>query len=175
MGLLEGFATYDAGITRVLADWEALGVFSYVLPFILIFAVTFAILDNVSVFKGRKGINLVIALAVGLLALQFNMVSVFFAEIFPRAGIGLSVVLVALILSGAFIDWDKDSHRWIFFAIGALAFLLVIANAFSSYSFFGTNWWEDYGSAIVVLIIIIGLIVSVMVSNKDGSGTSASK
>lgn len=170
MGLLEGFVTYDAGITKVLADWQSWGVFAYVLPFILIFAVVYAILDNISVFKDRKGINLVIALAVGLLALQFNLVAVFFGEIFPRAGIALSVVLVALILAGAFIKWDDDSgHKWIFFGIGALAFLFVIANSFSSFSAFGSGWWDRYGSAVIILVIVIGLIVSVMVSKKKNS------
>jgi len=168
MNILSGFASYDAGITRVLQDWETMGVFAYVLPFILIFAVVYAILDNVSVFKDRKGINLVIALAVGLLSLQFNSVAVFFGEIFPRAGIGLSVVLVSLILAGAFIDWDNPSHKWIFFGIGALAFLFVVANAFSAYSGYTGNWWNDYGSAIIILVIIIGLIVSVTVSKKEG-------
>ncbi|MEK6919182.1 MAG: hypothetical protein AABW73_04030 [Nanoarchaeota archaeon] len=159
MGLLEGFATYDAGITKVLADWEKMGVFAYVLPFILIFAVTYAILEKIPVFKGKKGINLVVSLAIGLLSLQMNFVAVFFREIFPRAGIGLSVLLVSLILCGAFIDWEGKKHQWIFFGVGAVTFLFIIANAFSAYSGYTTNWWEDYGSAIVILILVITLIV----------------
>ena len=170
MNILSGLASYDAGITKVLKDWETMGVFAYVLPFILIFAVVYAILDNVSVFKDRKGINLVISLAVGLLALQFNYVSVFFGQIFPRAGIGISVILVALILAGAFVDWkDTSWHKWIFFGIGALAFLFVIANSFSAYSGYTNNWWNEYGSAIIILVIIIALIVAVMMSNRTST------
>jgi hypothetical protein len=162
MGLLEGFVTYDAGITKVLADWERYGIFSYVLPFILIFAVTYAILDKIPTFQGKKGINLVIALSVGLLSLQLNFVAVFFREIFPRAGIGLSVLLVALILCGAFITWTNTKHVWIFFAVGALTFLFIIAHAFSAYSGYTTNWWEEYGSAIIILILVITMIVLAM-------------
>lgn len=169
MGLLEGFATYDAGITKVLADWEKMGIFSYVLPFILIFAIVYAILDKVEVFKGKTGINLIISLAVGLLSLQLNFVAVFFREIFPRAGIGLSVLLVALILAGAFVDWDKTSGKgmWIFFGVGALVFLIVIAQAFSAYSGFTTNWWSDYGSAIIILVLVITMIVLAMTMGGD--------
>ena len=171
MGLLEGFATYDAGITKVLADWEKMGIFSYVLPFILIFAVTYAILDKVEVFKGKKGINLVIALAVGLLSLQLNFVAVFFREIFPRAGIGLSVLLVALILAGAFVNWDKGKEgMWIFFGVGAVTFLFILAQAFSAYSGYTTNWWEDYGSAIIILILVIVMIVLAMTMGGEKSG-----
>ena len=169
---LTGLAGSDAGVTKVLADWNNMGVFAYVLPFILIFAVVYAILDNVSVFKDRKGINLVIAVAVGLLALQFNFVAVFFGQIFPRAGMGLSVVLISLILAGAFVKWEDNDkkemspHKWIFFGVGALAFLFVIANAFSAYSNTTTSWWSDYGSAIIIAVILIGLIVAVMISDK---------
>ncbi len=170
MDVLTGLANSDAGVTRVLDDWNRMGIFSYVLPFMLIFAVVYVILDNVSVFKDRKGINLVISVAVGLLSLQFNFVAVFFGQIFPRAGIAISVILVALVLLGAFVKWDDDSwHKWIFFAIGGLAFLFVIMNAFSAYSGTTTNWWNDYGSAIIVLVIVIALIVAVMISSKGNT------
>ncbi|MBS3074697.1 hypothetical protein J4447_04595 [Candidatus Pacearchaeota archaeon] len=173
MGLLEGFVTYDAGIGKVLGDFETLGIFAYVLPFILIFAVVFAVLDKIPIFQGKKGINMVIALAVGLLSLQFNVVTVFFGEIFPRAGIGLSVVIVALILAGAFIKWDDtSSHKWIFFGIGALAFIIITITSLSAFSSPGFNWWDQYGSAIIILLIVIGLVVAVMVS-KGGSGGSS--
>lgn len=170
MGLLEGFVTYDAGITKVLADWEKMGIFAYVLPFVLIFAVTYAILDKIPTFTGKKGINLVIAMAVGLLSLQLNFVAVFFAQIFPRAGIGLAVLLVALILAGAFVNWDKGKEGgWIFFGVGAVTFLFIIANAFSAYSGYTSNWWEAYGSAIIILILVIVMIVLAMTMGKTSS------
>ncbi len=174
MGLIEGFVTYDAGIGKVLSDFESLGVFAYILPFILIFAVVYAILDKIPIFAGKKGINMVIALAVGLLALQFNVVAVFFGEIFPRAGIGLSVVIVALVLAGAFIDWS-DGSKWIFFGIGGLAFIIVTISSLSAYYSGGAGgWWDTYGSAVIILLIVIGLVVAVMVS-RSGNGGSKGK
>jgi len=168
MGLISGYATWGGeNIGFILQDWENMGIFAYVLPFILIFAVVFAILDNIKTFEGRKGINLVIAVAVGLLALQFDFVPRFFAEIFPRMGIGLAVLLVALILAGAFIDWEhgKKAYHWIFFGIGALAFLIIIAASFSEYSLFGSGWRQQYGSAIVVLILKFDLIHKMVVAD----------
>jgi len=174
MGLIDGLATaaYPSTIGDVLRSWESLGVFSYILPFILIFAVVYAILGKVPVFKGKGSLNMVISLAVGLLSLQFEFVPLFFAEIFPRAGIGLSVLLVALILAGAFIDWEGEKTKWfgwIFFGIGAIAFLLIVANSFAAFSFFGSGWWQVYGSAIIVLIVIIALVVAVMIGGKNSS------
>jgi len=157
-----------SSIGGVLQNWESLGIFSYVLPFILIFAVVYAILDKVEVFEGKNSLNMVIALAVGLLALQFEFVPLFFSEIFPRAGIAISVLLVALILAGAFIDWKDEKKRWhwIFFGLAAIAFLLVIANSFAAFSFFGSGWWDDYGSAIIVLVVLIALVTAVMLGGK---------
>ena len=45
-------------IGNMLFQWEQAGVFSYVLPFLLIFAVVFGILSKTGVFK-EKGINIV--------------------------------------------------------------------------------------------------------------------
>ena len=37
-----------------------------------------------------------IALAVAFMSLQFDVVSMFFSELFPRFGVGLSIILVIL-------------------------------------------------------------------------------
>ena len=95
---------YGGTFGNLLAQWEQLGVFSYVLPFLLIFALIFGILQRVDVFKGNKGINAIIALSVSLMSLQFNLVPIFQAEIFPKLGVGLSVILAVIILKGLFLE-----------------------------------------------------------------------
>jgi len=60
------------------------GFFDYVLPFMFIFAVIFGILNAMNLFKDNKGVNAIIACVVGLMALQFGMVSAFFSQIFPK-------------------------------------------------------------------------------------------
>ena len=95
------FATYGyygGAIGDVLNQWEQAGFFSYVLPFLLIFALVFGILSSIQVFKENRAIDAIIALVVGLMALQFEMVPIFFAQVFPRLGVALSVILVILIL-----------------------------------------------------------------------------
>src|SRR3989344_2042976 len=101
---LDVFAFSGGSIGNLLSQWEQLGVFSYVLPFLLLFSLIFGILSRANIFKENKGINATIALAVALMALQFNAVPRFFSDIFPRLGIGLSVILVGLILIGLFTD-----------------------------------------------------------------------
>jgi len=157
-------AWYDVG--SVLVEWESLGVFSYVLPFLLIFAVVFAILSKLKIFEDNRAINMIISLAIALLSLQFGFVSNFFAEIFPRMGVGIAILLVALILFGAFINWKSDKTPWIFFGIGAVIFVFILFLTFSSYSWWGSYWFEQYRDLIVVGIVIIAVIVAITVSGK---------
>lgn len=162
------------GFQGVLSDLEQMGFFQYVVPFLLIFAVVYAILTKIPIFSGdaqgkggNRGAAILVAVAVGFLALQFNIVPAFFQIIFPSFGIGLSVLLVALILAGAFIT-DEVAYKWIFFGLGAVIFLFVILSSFSNWQFVGSWWWDYYGSMVIVAIILIAAIVMVVLWGKRG-------
>lgn len=152
------------GFTNVLNQLDQIGFFSYILPFLLIFALVYAILTKLDIFKDNKGAGLIVALAIGLLALQLNFVSVFFQQIFPRFGVGLSVLLCALILAGAFISGtESKAFKWIFFSLGGVIFLFVVGSSFNSmnYNVIGTGFWQEYGAIIIVLLAIVGAIIAV--------------
>ena len=100
-------------IAGLLTQWQTLGVFSYVLPFLLIFALVFGILAQAKFLGENKGVNSVIALAVALLALQFPVVPTFFASITSNLAIGLTVLLSVLILMGLFVNFaDPKEKGW---------------------------------------------------------------
>jgi len=117
---------FQTSITEILNQWASFGVFSYVIPFLLIFAVVFAILDKTSLLGESKPVKAIVSLAIGLLALQFDFVSTFFAEIFPRFGVGLAVFLVLVILIGFFYEEREGSMKWIGYltGIGVVVWLL---------------------------------------------------
>ena len=54
---------YATTITDVLNQWAEIGVFAYVLPFLMIFAVIYGILSKTQILGGRKGVDATIALA----------------------------------------------------------------------------------------------------------------
>ncbi len=168
IGLMLQFANVDAG--SFLLQLEQLGFFQYILPFLLIFAVVYAILSRINVFETNKGAALVVALAVGLLSLQFNIVPAFFQIIFPNLGIGVSILLVGLILAGAFLPWSGEGSwiKYVFFGLGALIFFVVVLSSFASpYNFLGGSWWQNYGGLIVVLLVIIGAVIGVILSGRS--------
>jgi len=160
--------------TDLLNQMEQMGFFAYVLPFLLIFAVLYALLVNVDLFSKNKGAAVIIALAAGLLSLQFDRVPAFFQEIFPNLGIALSIMLVAIVLAGAFIsDFEGGkAFRWIFFGLGGLVFLIVVLSSLSSYQFAGSfewrGWWGNYGGIVLFLLMIAGVIIAVTVAGKKG-------
>jgi hypothetical protein len=68
-------------------------------------------------------------------------------------------------------DRGKNIYPWIFFGLGALIFLIVVGVSLSSWQFSGSwqwsGWWNDYGGLIFFALIIAGVIVAVIVGNKN--------
>ena len=95
-------------IADILNQWQTAGVFDYILPFLLIFSVVFGILASTNILGKQKGVNVIVSLVVGLLALRLGFVQLFFAQIFPRLGVGIGVILALLILAVLFVNKLKD-------------------------------------------------------------------
>jgi hypothetical protein len=159
-------------IGQLLTDWEQAGVFAYMLPFLLIFALVFGLLSKINIFGGQdpskgKGINAIIAVAVALMALQFDVVSVFFAEIFPRMGVALSIILVLLVVGGLFIPTNKENN-WFLVALSVVVFIIIATVVFNSMDALGwlsnlpwlENIWNQYGSIIIFVAVIVAVIVA---------------
>lgn len=164
-------------ITSVLNIWNEMGVFSYVIPFLLIFAIVYAILDKTKILGGEnRGILAIISVSVGLLALQFDFVSEFFALVFPRFGIGLSLFLVLLIFVGFFFPKTNDGSKgqWIGIVIGVGVVIWALSSwqEWTNYDGFG-GWFSENIWVLVVLGIIIAIIAIVSKKGKDKPAPSS--
>jgi len=173
---LTSYGFFGGGsIGNILAQWEQAGIFSYMLPFLLIFAMVFGVLVKTNLFKENKSINAIIALAVSLMALQFNFVSIFFSELFPRMAIGLIILLVVIILLGIF----APNEKWVnytFFGVAVVVLISVLVNSAGAVSFFGGGFLGNiYWPSIipwVVLIIILAVIVGASTKSTPAYGPS---
>ena len=165
---------YD--IQSLLMQWETAGIFDYVLPFLLIFAIIFGILSATKISGSNKGVHLIIALSIALMALRFGLVQEFFADTFPKLGVGLAFILVLMILIGLFIA--KEDQRYWFYglgAVGALVGLVILYSSLNNLRYFDTILWQENLSWFIGIIAVIGIIVAVAASGgdktrKDGSG-----
>lgn len=159
-------------IGNMLSQWEQAGFFTYLLPFLLIFALVFGILTQIKLFKDNKAISGIIALVVGLMALQFGLVSQFFSEIFPRLGIALAIILIILILVGLFADPDSNAVMYTMLGVGAIIAIVVLiqtagAVGWSSGYFWSENWPTIIG--VIIFLAIIGVIIGVSSTPSDKS------
>ena len=164
---------YTNTITNVLNTWADYGVFAYVLPFLMIFALVYGLLSKSKLLGENRGVHATLALVIGLLALQFDYVSNFFATIFPYAGIGISVLLVALILMGVLTD-DEKSAKWVFFGIGALIFVVVLLYTIYNFRWLGGYAEEDWIVWIILVLIVVGAVLGVVLGGKKRAGTTGS-
>ena len=170
------------GIGVILQQWAQMDIFFYVLPFLLIFALVFAILQKIQLmgkgdtgdgYSHNRGVSAIIAVCVGLLALQFDSVPVFFSIIFPKLGIGLSILLVVLILVGYFIDYQRYQVVLLFFGVGGVIALIIIMSSFVDYSWWTGSFWQDNLSAIIaggIILAFVGIVVGSGGKKFDNEG-----
>ncbi len=159
---------FDIG--TVIAQWQTAGIYDFLLPFLLIFAIVLGILRSTNIIGGNKGLHIIIALVIGLMATSYNyssglLLSDFLRELFPRLGLGLAVLVALLILVGLFIS-DEAMKTWaqyVLMGIGVVIFLIVILKSFERYGFYSTNF-GNYAGWIIGGVLIIGVIIAVAVS-----------
>jgi hypothetical protein len=166
---LASYGFYGGGIGDMLSKWEQMGFFSYLLPFLLIFTLVYTILTKVKIFEDNRTVNGIIALVVGFMALQFDFVSIFFAEIFPRMGVGLAVLLVLIIFVGLFFD---PRTKWVsisFFVVAVIiAGYILIQTSRSLGLGFGASF-QHLLPEIVPALIILAFLIAVVASGKTKS------
>ena len=155
--LVVGYNPDQTGIGKILSRWSDVGIFNYVLPFLLIFAVIFGMLEKMKLFevkenpKQTKRINAVIAVVTGLITIQFNAVPEFFSVAFPKFGMAIAILLISVLLMGMI---QGNRSRFFMFAI-----LLILGGVFAVartlVPYFGFNW-QEYISYFILPVIIIG-------------------
>jgi hypothetical protein len=153
----------------LLNQAEMQGIFKYVLPFLLVFALIYGILSNMKILGENKGVHVIIAIALGLLSLYGDFLPNFLVNMASNLAIGLSILLAAIILFGLFMSDDKNSNlswiKYVLFGVSALVFIIAMYSSLDDTSFVGSWAWQQYVPAVIVLLIIAGLI-AIVVSNK---------
>lgn len=149
-------------VGELLNKWQEMGFFSYLLPFMLIFALVFGILTRTQIFKDNKAVNGIIALAVAFMSLQFDFVPTFFAQIFPRLGIGLAIILGIFIIVGLFVPAKSKMIDYILLGIGVLIIGIIIIQSTGAAGWQSAEFWAKYFPAIILGIVILIFIFVVI-------------
>jgi hypothetical protein len=172
-----------ATFVTVFQQLESFGLSDVLLPFILIFAVVFAILGTINIFgKGSKNINIIVALCMGLLVVVPHVTGTYPAgadvvEIMNNSIPNVSAVIIAIvmmmILIGVFGVRFNLAEKKLGGVVAILALLIVLFIFGSSAGWFQYGWpnWLSFLNdsdtlMIIVVLLVFGLIVAFITSEE---------
>ena len=162
---------------------ESFGFFDIVLPFILVFALVFAILEKTKILGGggegekepKRNVNALVSFVIGLFVVAATNVVEILRDALPLITLVLIVLISFMLLVGAF-HGDKEFSfaeskfwKWTLTLILFVSVLLIFANFIETGS--GDTWleafWEfvteDFESGPVVSsILFLGIIIFVV-------------
>jgi len=164
-------------VQEILFIWESYGIFDTLLPFLLIFAVVFGILTYMRIFGDNRGIHVILALVIGLLAIgttyRTTFFSEFYREIFPRLGIGITVLLAIMILVGLFIP--KGHKVYWSWGLAGIAVIIAIIIIVQTFGYLGWTYYGAFSNDIVAWVIgailLLAIIIAVAVSSGGEKNT----
>jgi hypothetical protein len=157
------FSLYD-----LYSQWETSGVFDFLLPALLIFAIIFGILTSTGVLGANRGVNFVIAGASALMAMRLQIVSDFFGLLLPGLGIGVAVLVVVLVLSGLFLQ-KANWRAWMptFFWGGVIIGLIIVISVLNEFAWFGSPWWQANWVSVVWIAVLVAILAPLFATPKS--------
>ena len=153
-----------------------------ILPFLLVFTVVFAILQKTRILgEGKKQIDALVSLAIGLIVVSFGYASGLIISLIPVLAISVVVLLVFMLIYGM-THTGKDELKLpkrVKGVIGVLAAIVVVIAvlvATGSWDFL-VDWiyQSETGSStevvanILFVVIILVAVGAVLFGDKDGN------
>ena len=147
-----------------------------VLPFLLVFAIVFAILQKSEILgKGKKQVDAIVALVVGLIVVTVGSAVQVINSLLPILAVGLVVLLVFFLLWGfAFKEGGFSIHQNVQWAIGGIAAIVVVVATLyytggldylkNIVNSSGSSWATN---VVFIVLIIIAVAVVIGFSGKS--------
>src|SRR3989338_4183191 len=171
----------SASFTNLAQYFQAYGVMDFLLPFILVFTIVFAVTAKLALFKEQKQFRVVIALVLALLfvvphitgtyPLGYDPVQVM-NEALPSISLVSVAAIMVLLLMGIFgADFTAAAAPWI--AIVSMGFVVYIFGASlklwrGPYDVFFL--WSSDVTELMIVLLIFGLVVWFIVKEPRKPG-----
>ncbi len=146
-----------ADLYNIIYELQGNGVFEFLLPFLLIFTLAFAILEKTKILgEDKKNINAVIALIMGLLMVtQFEIVQTM-NNFLPKISLFLVIAVMFLVMVSLFGANLEHGFSGIFWALGP------------SLGFEVPYWIESSWQTVLFVIIIVVIIFMIVGGSNKG-------
>jgi len=146
----------------------------FILPFLLVFFVLFAILDRTKLFgEGRKQTNAMVSLIVSLLFISYSYATGVVVKLMPVMVVIAVVLLVFMILFSFALTPEKAfvMPKGLKIALGIIIGIVVIVAVLWATDYLsvltGWNWSSEVWSNILIIAIIGGAIALVLSTTKS--------
>jgi len=155
-----------------------------ILPFLLIFTIVFAVLQKAKIFgEGKKQIDAIVALVIGLLAISFRYAIGIIVELVPFLAVSLVIILVLLILLGSFHKEGEfelpKGIKWVLISLSMLALviaILIITGFWSTaYDYITIDGGSGFLRNIIFVIIAVAAIAAVIWGSGKGGKSKDKK
>jgi len=177
----------------VIDFFHRLGIYDVVLPFLLVFAMVFAVFEKTKVFGtekvngveyAKKNINAMVAFCISFMVVASSQLVSVINEALPNVVILIIMSVMFLVLVGTFYHEKEDfklgkNAKTLFMVLMFIGILLIFANAIKIES--GESWLQvilDYlfnywdttvVASVVLLIVVLGFMWYVTYTPKSSS------
>ncbi len=145
-----------------------------IFPFLLVFTIVYALLQKTQVLgQGKRQIDAIVALVVGLLVVSFGYATNIITSLVPVLAVSAVVILIFMILAGmTFKQGSFELPNGIKVTIGILAAIVVIVALMVASGVW--NYFWSYVSAgdssvlitnVVFILIIVGALAAAIFSS----------
>ncbi len=132
------------------------------LPFLLVFVVTFAILQKTKILgEGKTQIDAIVALVIGLILITVPQPRNIIIGIMPWMAVGVAVIMIFLIMYG-FVAGDlSKAPKWLKVTFGILAglFTTIVVLGVSGLGRVILDWISGSGNSTIWMNVLMVLIL----------------
>ena len=160
---------------NILSEWENLGVFNVLLPFLLVFAIAFAILEKIKLFGDKRQINGIIAGILGILFVRNQYLVGLLNRFLPNISMFMIIILMFLLLFGIFAGQHKgfkDSLLGFAMVVSVIFVIWSLSSDFVGERFELPDFLTDLDDTTQSSILFIGIFVVVIWFVTKGDGGS---
>lgn len=160
----------DNSFSNLAHYFQTWGVMDFLLPFILVFTIVYAVMQKTKILGDKKNFNVIIALVLGLLFVVPHIIGAYplgydpvqvMLDALPSISLVSVAAIMLLLLMGIFgTKFAKAAAPVI--AIAALGFVAYIFGAAlqvwtGPYEVF--SWWTPETTELMVILLIFGLVI----------------
>lgn len=169
----------QSGFRGIIEFFADIGMYDVILPFLLVFAIVFAILEKTKIFgvdtiEGKeytkKNINSIIAFVMAFLVIASSQLVAIINEALANVVLLLILSVCFLMLVGSFYHHTEKvmlEGKWrnMFMVIMFVGIVLIFLNAIKVdgnisvimwvYQWLSTHWTTNFGASVIFLVIII--------------------